>query len=109
MNLASRFCGRNELAVATAILGIVLLRAEHASAYTDARASSANLQKVTALVREKLELQQRTQVRLAELKKQYPIDLATSFVPADLTSKQGIDEARARSRQYSSMVKDLVA
>lgn len=95
--------------VVTAILGIVLLRPEHASAHTDSHASNVNLQKVIALVRDKLELQKRLQVRLTELKEQYLSDSDASFAPADLTSRRGIDEARARSRQYSSMVKDLVA
>jgi hypothetical protein len=92
-----------------AIIGFVEVRAEHASANTDFDAASANLQKVMALVREKLELQKRLQLRLTELKKQYPGDTGASFGSADLISRDGIREARGRSQQYSSMVKDLVA
>jgi hypothetical protein len=93
--------------VAIAILSLGIVKAERAGATSDT--SNVNLQKVMALVREKLEIQKRLEVRLTELKEQYPNDRDASFRPSDLASARAIGEARKRAHQYSSMMKDLVS
>jgi hypothetical protein len=75
-----------------------------------AQGKSPELEKVLALVREKLEIQKRLQADLAALEEKYPgMDVDPIYRSADLVSTAGLANARAQLGQYSALTSEWLS